>query len=725
MPDRLHAPVAFRSVCLLMILFLIAAAAPHASAAAPGVLPAASAVSSALAFVATADAQAPFAAYDRRATLFFRPSGVTLALPKAGQLQVDFLDTRADVRLSASQRAAGVVNRYVGSDPAGWLVGASTYATLTYRGLYDGIDLRYDGQSGTLKGTYTVARGADPLAIRWRYAGAQQVTLDRESGALHLTLSDGRTVTEDAPVAWQETAGGRVPVAVEYTLEGDEAGFSVGAYDARLPLVIDPSLVSSTYLGGNSTDDIYAVDVDGQGNVIVTGQTYSSAFPGAPGPRKGTTDVFVTKLNAQGNGLVFTTILGGQDDEMGHSVAVDSQGRIWVTGETESDDFPLQSPLYAADFSNGFLETFVSKLDAGGGLLFSTNMGWDVNDIGRAIAVDPQGNAYVAGETQERFGPQAYASKIAADGSSEMYAVVFGAAERGFDMGSVAHAIAVDATGSAYITGRTNSIVFPVHNPFQATCAEDDGWDCTGDDAFLVKLGPAGTDLVFGTYFGGSSGGSDTGSGSDEGRAIALDAQGYIYIAGQTFAPDLPTKNAFQGTRAGPDNFSDAFVAKFTPAGNALVYSTYLGGGAWEEGRGLAVDAAGNAYLAGFTSSDDFPVTLDALQPAIGRGFCQSGSTERYCYDGFVAGFNPTGGRTWGTYLGGNNEDFAYAVAFGQGAIYVAGKTESHDFPTTVGSYQPSKALSDDGFITKFQVGGSEPPPPLGDERVYLPMVRR
>jgi hypothetical protein len=192
---------------------------------------------------------------------------------------------------------------------------------------------------------------------------------------------------------------------------------------------------------------------------------------------------------------------------MGHGIAVDSQGRIWVTGETESDDFPLQSPLYAADFSNGFLETFVSKLSSSGALLFSTYMGWDVNDIGHAIAVDPQGNAYVAGETQERFGPQAYASKIAADGSSEVYAVVFGAAERGFDKGSVAHAIAVDATGSAYITGRTNSIVFPVRNAFQPACAEDDGWDCTGDDAFLIKINPAGDALAGLWPFRASGGG--------------------------------------------------------------------------------------------------------------------------------------------------------------------------------------------------------------------------
>jgi hypothetical protein len=714
-------------VCsLLFLTVLLPIYTPHISSTLPASLGTRSLGALALAFVPSGEHErgaASFSAYGLGGTLQFEPAAVSLALPDTAGLRVRFVGAEQAAPIVPSGRQAGVANRYSGADPATWRSALPTYSTLTYQGLYPGIDLRYDGQDGRLKGTYTLAAQANPQAIHWRYEGAQALAIDA-AGDLRITLPSGRTLVEHAPVAWQERAGLRTPVAAQFTLAGDQAGFALGAYDPRQPLVIDPTLVYGTFLGGKSTDAIHAIAVDAAGSVYVTGETYSSDYPGAGGPRQGSTDLFVTKLNAQGSAIVYSTIIGGGDDEAGNAIAVDAAGQAWITGATESANYPTLKPLQPADFSAGFLETFATKLSPAGQIQFSSYLGVASNDHGNDIALDPQGNAYITGQAGAQYGPEVFVRKLAADGSQQIYQGFFGAAERGFDKGSSGQAIAVDAAGNAYITGRTNSIVFPVVDPLQATCSDSDEIDCTGDDAFIAKVNPAGTDLVYSTYLGGSRAGSQIGGGGDEGQDIAIDQLGNIYVAGQTFASDFPVKNAAQPTKSGADNFSDAFVAKLTAQGDQLIYATYLGGEDWEEAHGLAIDAEGNAYVAGMTSSADFPASTDALQPAIGRGFCLNGSQERYCYDGFVAALSPAGSRLWSTYLGGNDDDSANGIAIDSaGSLYVAGKTESFDMPATSGVFQPGKALNEDGFIVK--IGAGDPNPPPGTHRTQLPLIVR
>jgi hypothetical protein len=664
---------------------------------------------------------ATFSAYGLGGTLWFQPAAVALALPEAPPLQVQFIGADRSAPLVPADRQPGIVHRYSGDRMAQWQSAIPTYAALTYQNLYAGIDLRYDGQDGRLKGTYTLAPHANPSMIRWRYAGADQLTLDAATGDLIIRLPGGQTLAERAPIAWQERDQLRVPVAARFTLADGQAGFTLGAYDPQLPLVIDPTLVYGTFLGGNSTDSTHAIAVDAAGSVYLTGETYSSNFPGASGPRQGSTDIFVTKLNAQGTAMLYSTILGGGDDEAGNAIAVDSNGNAWVTGATESADFPTLNPLQQADFSDGFVDTFATKLNPSGQIQFSSYLGIASNDHGNDIALDPHGNPYIVGEASAQFGPEVFIRKLATDGSQQIYQGFFGAAERGFDKGSSGHAIAVDSAGNAYVTGRTNSIVFPVVDPFQATCRDSDEIDCTHDDAFVAKINPAGNDLLWSTYLGGSSA---NGGGSDEGSDIALDPLGNIYVIGQTFAADFPVKNASQPAKSGPDNFSDAFVSKFTPQGNALIYATYLGGEAWEEAHGIAVDAAGNAYIAGMTSSEDFPTSADAVQPAISPGICINGSNERYCYDSFVSALSATGAHMWSTYLGGKDDDIANGIAIDPaGGLYVAGKTESTNMPATAGTLQPNKALSDDGFVIKL--GTASPGNPPMSPRAYLSLVVR
>jgi hypothetical protein len=711
---------------LLLLALLLPIHSPPALFNVPSLLGTPSVSALSLAFVPDdqqASGVASFSAHGLGGTLEFEPAAVSVALASTPSLRVGFVGADSAAPIVPSERQAGVVNRYSGSNPTRWRSAIPTYAALTYQGLYTGIDLRYDGQDGRLKGTYTLAAHANPSTIHWRYEGADKVAIDA-SGDLRITLPGGRTLVEHAPVAWQERAGVRVPVTARYTLAGDQAGFAIGAYDPRQPLVIDPTLVYGTFLGGKSTDAIRAIAVDTAGSVYVTGETYSSDYPGASGPRQGSTDLFVTKLNPQGSAILYSTILGGSDDEAGNAVAVDAAGNAWITGATESANFPALNPLQQADFSAGFQETFATKLGPSGQIQFSSYLGVESNDQGNDIALDPQGNAYITGQAGAQFGPEVFVRKLAADGSQQIYQGFFGAAERGFDKGSSGQAIAVDAAGNAYITGRTNSIVFPVVDPLQAACSDSDEIDCTGDDAFVAKLNPAGTDLLYSTYLGGSSAGSQIGGGGDEGQDIAVDQLGNIYVAGQTFASDFPVKNAAQPNKSGADNFSDAFVVKLTAQGDQLIYATYLGGEDWEETHGLAIDAEGNAYVAGMTSSPDFPASDDAVQPAIGRGFCLNGSQERYCYDGFVAALSPSGSRLWSTYLGGDDDDSANGIAIdAAGSLYIAGKTESFDMPATSGVFQPSKALNEDGFIIKL--GAGKPGTPPGSHRTQLPLIVR
>ncbi len=679
-------------------------------------------------------------------TLAFTDRQVVLALPSAGNR-----NQGSDTREAPSQAPTptvvrlqfdgahltptivggeplGVMHSYVGNDPTRWRSNVPAYASLTYHALYPGIDLRYDGYDGGLKGTYLVAPRVDPAQIGWRYNGAQTVEIDAKTGDLHITLPNGMTLIEQAPVAWQELMVSgqrvrRVPVEVRFAKSADgRIGFALGHYDQMQPLTIDPTLVYSTYLGGGSADYAHAVAVDKNGNVYVTGHTYSANFPGASGPRLGSTDVFVTKLNAQGSRLLYTTILAGEDDEESNSIVVDSIGNIWIAGGTQSNQFPTRNPIKGT-FSGGNRDTFATKLAPDGVLTASTYLGEEWDDLAYGIAVDQGGNPYLVGHV-EVSGPVAFVRRLTADGGTQVYQAFFGQADQGFNRGTSARAVAVDAQGNSYITGQTDA-VFNTVNGYKPACPQTNPGYCDDKEAFVFKVNPEGTRALYSTYLGGDDGGSGTGSGSDIGTGIALDNDGNILVTGYTLSPNFPTKNAAQATKRGADNFADAFVTKFTPQGNALVYSTYLGGAGWEQSQGIVVDRAGNAHVAGFTGSEDFPVTADAAQPMIGRGICIVGSTERFCYDGFVTTLSATGSRVWSTYLGGKNDDLINGIALDDAAnLLLAGKTESFDFPTTTGVLQPNKALNDDAFVVKSRTGSGSTNPVL-PYKVYLPMTTR
>ncbi|HRQ40600.1 MAG TPA: SBBP repeat-containing protein [Chloroflexota bacterium] len=653
-----------------------------------------------------------FEAIGQNGALVFAPDGVQVALPD-GALTMTWIGANGDTAVSGTDPLPGKANLYRGSDASPWQPGLSTYATLTYQHIYPGIDLVYDGSEGLLKGTYHVAPGADPAVIGWRYEGGTAVTLDSTSGDLYITLSEEATVIEKAPVAYQVVNGRQQPVVVAYRLDGDVIRFELGAYDRARPLVIDPTLVYSSYLGGNSDDVAKDVAVDASGNVYVTGHTYSTSFPGGGSGNAGYNDLFVTKINAAGTAVVYTTIIGGSGSDEPGGLAVNGSGsKVWVAGYTTSNNWPT---LHAFQSSpGGGVDALVLQLNSSGSLAFSSYYGGYYYDSAEDIALDSAGNAHLTGSIWGGF-----FAKINGQTYQNEYERMIGGQE------ATGYAIALDGQNNIYITGKIRSDSWPMVNAVQESCGAFDDWTCS-DDAFVVKLSPAGNDLLFSTYLGGSA--VNGGSGTDIGRAIAVDVNGNIAVAGETFASDFPVANAAQPQKLGANNMSSAFVTRLVKQGSSyqIGFSTYLGGNESDWATGVAINSAGQVFVVGGTGSTNFPVA-SALQPQLGPGVC-FGSTSRNCYDAFITQLAANGTMPFSSYWGGADDDVAKGMALdGSGNLLVVGQTESLAFPVAGGGFQPDRAQGEEAFVVKVTTGQNNPPPPPPNlpNKIYLPLVIR
>ena len=635
-----------------------------------------------------------FMAQGSRLTAFFSP-GEALFRVDDRSVRVQFVGASPSGEVEGTKRLTGLANFLTGEEDH-WRIGVSLYGGLAYRQLYPGIDMLYGASGRNLKSEFVVAPGADPGQIRVRYLGAGEVRID-ESGALVIPLN-GRELREQAPTIYQDRDGSREPVAGQFALAADgTVSFVVTDYDTSLPLVIDPVLSYSTLLGGSSSDAATALAVDSTGAAYIAGFTASYNFPTANPEQNfnaGGNDLFVAKLNASGNGLVYCTYLGGSGDDRAYGIAVDSTGSAYVTGSTGSQNFPVRNSIQAS--LKGAKNAFVLKLNpAGNSLIFSTYLGGNGSDIGNGIAVDGSQNVYVVGDTTSitfpatamqkgnRGGMDAFVSKLSADGSRLVYSTYLGGTSD--DHGA---AIAVDATGSAYVTGSTYSTDFPVANAWQSKIGG-------GQDAFVARLSADGNSLLFGTFLGGTGGALGY---PEAGQGIALDGQGNAYVAGVTSSSDFPLLSPLQSSKRGSS--PDAFVAKFNAAGS-LSYSTYLGGSGVDMANAIAVDASGSAYVVGQTFSSDLPV-VNAYQASSGGD-----------YDAFFAKLSPTGNSLLSlSYLGGSGSDTATAVALDlTGSVYIAGWTLSPNFPVLNG-YQSINAGNYGAFVAKINLG--TPPTTVG-----------
>jgi hypothetical protein len=577
-----------------------------------------------LAFEPNAGQSAPevdFLARGPGYTVFLTATAAVLALrtpDDAGSaLRLELIGATPTSQPTGQAQLTGTVSYFRGSDPARWQAGLPTYGRVVYPAVWPGIDVVYYGRDGQLEYDFIVAPGASPEQARVRVDGATGLELDPD-GALLLHATAG-TVRQPAPVIYQDGDDGREPVSGGYLLEGTEVRLWVGPYDPTRPLVIDPALLYSTYLGGSEADRAFGIAVDGNGQAYVTGSTFSSNFPTTSGAfdttsNSGDTDAFVAKLNAAGTALVYGTYLGGNNRTGGAGIAVDASGQAHVTGITGSADFPTTPGAFDTTRNSG-IDAFVAKLNAAGtALVYGTHLGGSGGAGGNGIAVDTSGQAYVAGETASADFPttpgafdttpnsasDAFVAKLNAAGTALVYSTFLGGsgADRAFG-------IALDASGQAHVTGITGSTNFPT-----TPGAFDTTFNGT-NNAFVAKLNAAGTALVYSTFLGGSA--------YDQGNGIAVDGSGQAYVTGFASSTNFPTTpGAFDTTL---NSVSDAFVAKLNAAGTALVYSTYLGGSAYSQGNGIAVDGSGQPYVAGETVATDFPTTPGAFDTtANGRG---------------------------------------------------------------------------------------------------------
>jgi hypothetical protein len=582
---------------------------------------------------------------------------------------------KPDPEVSGVQELPGRSHYFIGNDPSRWRMDVPHYARVSYREVYPGVDLVYHGSQRALEYDFVVSPASDPRRIRFHVEGPEEMRLDEE-GNLVLQVRGGRLV-QHAPLVYQDVEGERQRVTGGYVLRGGgDVGFEVGAYDTRRPLVIDPVLEYSTYLGGSSLDVGNAIALDSSGSAYVTGSTLSTAFPTQTPFQadQGLEDAFVTKLSPSGSSLVYSTYLGGGDAEQAFGIAVDGSGSAYVTGFTSSTDFPTLSP-YQTD--QGGDDAFVTKLSpSGSSLVYSTYLGGSDSEQGNGIAVHGSGSAYVTGHTISTDFPtlnpyqgarglvDAFVTKFSPSGSSLSYSTRLGGGDAEYGFG-----IAVDNSGSAYVTGPTLSTDFPTQNPYQV----DQGLQ----DAFLTKLSPSGSSLVYSTYLGGSD--------NDSANGIAVDGSGSAYVTGDTSSTDFPALNPYQGDQG----MQDVFVTKVASSGSSLVYSTYLGGSDVDVGLGIAVDTSGSAYVTGQTTSTDFP-TLDAYQ------------TDQGSSDAFVTKLSRSGSTlAYSTYLGGSSSDRASGIAVDGGeSAYVTGLTASTDFPTQ-SPYQTDQGNAD-AFVAKL-----------------------
>jgi hypothetical protein len=590
-----------------------------------------------------AEARFHFLAHGPGYTLSFGRGEVVVGLtgPSQGRhardagfrLTMQFVGSKSAPAVSGLAELPAKANYFIGNDRKNWITNIPTYAKVRYEELYPGIDLICYGNQQQFEYDFVVRPGADPQAIQMAFPGAERAEVDA-GGDLVVHAAHG-SIRQRRPRIYQEVAGLRREVPGGYVLAKDQrVMFEVSNYDSSRPLIIDPVLIYSS----NSLGAAKAIAVDARGNAYITGTSLN--------------DVFVAKLDRTGSAFVYFMYVGGSGYDEGNGIAVDSTGNAYVTGLTASSNFPTVNAIQAnsgggpSGFPN---DAFVAKVDqTGSTLVYSTYLGGAGIDVGRAIAVDALGRAYVTGGTfsidfpvanplqAQLNGPtDAFVAKLDRAGSALVYTTYLGGT--GNDEG---RGIAVDAAGNAYVTGFTDSTDFPTVNALQTHGVLA---------AFVTKLDRAGSTLVYSTYLGGND--------IEEPAAVAVDADGNALVTGGTRSSNFPTVNAVQNEFHG---LVDVYVAKLDRSGSSLVYSTYLGGSSIDYGYGIAADAAGNAYVTGSTSSSDFP-TLNSLQS-------YGGSTNV-----LVVKLNRAGAVVYSTYLSAGNQLGLGIAVDPAGNVYAAG----------------------------------------------------
>jgi hypothetical protein len=648
----------------------------------------------------------------------------------AHAVRLKFVSASAPSAVIGRDPLPGKSNYFIGNDPKQWHTNVPNYSAVEYRGIYPGVDAVFHGDNRRLEFDFDIAPGADPHAIELEVDGARRIRLNG-TGDVLFGLDTGRDVAMGKPHIYQQSLEGRREIAGHYVLGAhNRITFALDPYNHAQPLVIDPTLAYSTYLGGGNitgaaNDAGKAIAVDSAGDVYVTGTTTSIDFPATAGayqsayPDPGSTAGFVTELNPSGSALVYSTYFGSTPSGLTTvtAIALDAAGDAYLTGNTNSN-FPTTAGAYKTSETDIFGNfAFATELNSTGtGLVYSTFLsGTETtgthSTYGFGIAVDADDNAYVAGTTTSptypttpgafqpvqgcasptTCGGTGFVTKVSSGGASLSYSTYLGTGS------NKPQAVAVDSSGDAFVVGSTEASTFPVTpGAFQTSSSDPVG------TVFVTKLSPDGTALIYSTFLSGTNGTS-----ANEAFAVAVDASDCAYVTGQTSDSNFPaTSGAYQANLL---DEADAYVTKLNPTGSALVYSTYLPG--QTTGYGIGVNSSGEVYVAGNNNGyrGTFPTTPDAFQP----------SPLTTTTNGFLTVFNSSGsGLVYSTYLevpSGNEITDAYAVAVDStGSAYVAGAAQP-GFPTTPGAFKTTLTANANypdpvnAFIMKFAFAG----PPL------------
>jgi beta-propeller repeat-containing protein len=613
--------------------------------------------------------------------LLLKATGVDLvsSRDRGSDVRLEFEGTQSKNAIEGVDRLQSESHYLTGNDPSMWHTGVATYAAVRYRNVYPGIDVVFYGNDRRLEYDFVVRPGADPSVIDLSI-DSEDIRLS-ESGDLIATAGHDATVKLHAPEVYQDSAGVRKPIRSRFVVQGQHVRLWVDEFDRRQPLIIDPVIDFSTFLGRSGSESAKGMAIDAVGNIYVVGSSEEFA------------DVFIMKLSNDGQTILFSTTIGGANDDVGNAIAVDTAGNIYVTGQTTSSDFPVVNAVEAAPVSGpnqaAVSMGFILKIDSTGSrILYSTYF----NGIGTAIAVDAAGNAYITGSWSSVQGylpvpntlfppgefSDAFAAKLGATGNV-IYATYLGGSR--YDAGN---AIATDSAGNAYVAGYTNSTDFPVtvgafegqwNVPYPCL---DTGGRLICLDGFLTKINPTGTALTFSTYLGAA--------GESNVASVAVDAAFNIYLAGS-----IGTKINSGGAIGPLEGSNGGFVAKFKPDGSGPVYFTQTVGGP----TSLALDAAGGVIIGGGAPITGLPL-VNAVQP----GWASN----------FIARLAPDGSSfTYSSYVGSDLSQLTGVAAGSDGSIYAVGTIQYQrpDF-FTYRALRPFLLGVHDAFLVKISPSGSE-----------------
>lgn len=668
-----------------------------------------------------ADESIDFIARGSGYALYLQPTKFTIALGHPAKsapamVHLGLVNADSSVKALGEEKLPGTVNYLRTGDLGRNLVGIETNGRVRYPQVYPGIDLVYYGNQKQVQYDFELAPYADPALVKWKIEGVKNTEIAVDGRLLLHT--DLGTLSFEKPIIYQTKEGQKEFVEGGYRISAErEVGFEIASYDKSRPLVIDPTLSYSTILAGNGEDGIFGIAVDQSGAAYVTGYTFSTNLPittGSAGAQQGDADVFVTKIAASGTSNVYSTYLGGGGFDQANAIAV-SGSKAYVAGITYSPSTWKSGTNTLSADSMG--DAFVCRLGTSGtNLEYTVLLSGSNEDSANAVAVDASGNAYVGGETYSSNyftgtllgSSDGFIAKINTSGTLQ-----FTTRYKGTGNESV-NAIAVDATGSIYIGGVTDSddLTIAPATPLQ-------NGPGGAQDGFVAKYGTDGRTLRYSTYLGGSD--------YDSVNGIAINSFGEVFVTGETRSttPGFPVRNAYISENKG---LSDGFVARINSTGNQLIYSTFLGGSSNDFGTGIGIDVYGNAYVTGYTESADFP-TARPLENG------QFSGTQ----DAFITVLNESGNTLrFSSLFGGSSVDRGWAIAVDKKSIpsgpnaYFAGETFSADFPLT-----PSTSGTDTappaGFVAKIsdptadlsvQISANPEPVIQGDILTYTVTVK-